>query len=754
MVSLILFVILTIIVSWIVYTRIKLQINIGPFWDTYAYLANALEFAGKSTGYYELDRPPLLSFLTSIIFRLGYVSEVAIYIMDGLIFIFGVIGLYFFFNLRFTSIQSFAGCLVYVSFPMILAWLSIGYVDIAAVSFSIWALYLTVLAVKKNPKLFYLAFPMAMLAFLTRYTAGFIIFPMILYILICGNYLRNLKYMTRGVLTSFVILVPFLIFSYIKTGDPFYSIIWSFKFSTESLVEHFQYSSDLFYYIEHLSSYIATEGFLHYWIYYIIIFSILIGIIFYICRIARIYKISKESILHGIKSNTKIRLIVLVILIIVFVSTFTRISYITSEFIFFILCYVAYGLLKNVEIRADIDILFLSWLVTQFISQSLFVLKVDRYVISMLPAFVFFILWGLDNISEIIKVKVKNVNITSVALSLLILIFSISSIIVYLGDMSQNKDNFSSHDFIKTSEITKDEIAASNWLVKYDPDYKNKKTRSDIWPAFVWYLQMNINQTPTFSSSDEINHELEKNDIEYYLSLNPDLKLTSYVKISEIGTINVYEKDKSKIDIKPRILYIGEGWQHYIDEVIGLKAYVLYEGIGRFTQGESTYIDGHSSDDFNKYSYLFLYNFKWHEKKKAEELILNYAKSGGIVVIDASSNLEGIYYNLDNSIFLNTRITKKSLSYNPDLQINPEILNQTISFSPFTSDGQTWYGANYESIGDNKIENLVTANGNTLIGVQKVGNGKIIWVGYNFVWHAYHLENIQEKQLIQKAIGL
>jgi hypothetical protein len=147
-------IILILTVSIVVYYRVRMQTTIGPFWDTYSFLDNALEYAGMGTGYIELDRSPFLPFLTSILFRMGFVSEMAISLMEGLIFIFGVTGLYLLLKLRFNPLESLAGSTIYISFPVILAWLGIGYLDIAAVALSIWAVYLTILAVKKKPKIF------------------------------------------------------------------------------------------------------------------------------------------------------------------------------------------------------------------------------------------------------------------------------------------------------------------------------------------------------------------------------------------------------------------------------------------------------------------------------------------------------------------------------------------------------------------------------------------------------------------------
>ena len=133
---------------------------------------------------------------------------------------------------------------------------------------------------------------------------------------------------------------------------------------------------------------------------------------------------------------------------------------------------------------------------------------------------------------------------------------------------------------------------------------------------------------------------------------------------------------------------------------------------------------------------------------KAEDLLTKYVESGGTLVIDVSGNMEGTFYNLDNSEFLHTIVTRKSIPENPKIQ--PE----SVKLSPFLADGQPWYGANYESTNQNKIEPLVTVNNQTLIGVQKIGKGRIIWIGYNFVWHAFHTGNQGEMDLIQESIGI
>jgi hypothetical protein len=70
----ILIIITTLITSYL----LKVQMRIGvPYWDVFNYLNNALYFAGMGNGGV-LYLPPVIPLLTSLLFRVGYVSVNAI----------------------------------------------------------------------------------------------------------------------------------------------------------------------------------------------------------------------------------------------------------------------------------------------------------------------------------------------------------------------------------------------------------------------------------------------------------------------------------------------------------------------------------------------------------------------------------------------------------------------------------------------------------------------------------------------------
>lgn len=535
--------ILILVVSLITYYITTIQISLGPGWDTYDFLANALEFAGKGIGYSDLTRPPLLSFLTSIFFRLGYISETVISLIDSFLFVFCIIGLYLLFKLRFKPIMSFLGSLLFATFPIVMSWVGVGYTDIASVSFSIWAIYFTVLAVENNSKYFYLSFPFIMIAFLTRFPAALIILPIGLYLLINRTRIKKLIDILLGILISTLSLIPVFIFFSNKFGNFLYPFISSFGVTQQTAIstENFAYNPETLYYINHLVQNIGVTG-------TSMLLIILLGLIVYGIKNSK--RINLKLLFYNAKkanTSSKIKLSVFIILLVFFFTTFGKVTYITSEIVFFLIGYLSYELLKNFKTNIDTDLLFLSWFMVFFIFHSVFVIKVDRYFIFMAVPFTYFLILGLNKISNGFHVKLKNINFASI-LSIILIFMILISTIGFLNNMPKEDSN------------TQNVIISSNWLKNYDHSYKTKIIYADFyWPHYSWYLKMNVTAMPIFKdgnayyyelidyypdSHDKMayNNELEKNKVNYYFCIRQGLNLTSYKPLKTFGQITLYEK--------------------------------------------------------------------------------------------------------------------------------------------------------------------------------------------------------------------
>ena len=121
--------------------------------DVYVYLLNALFYTGEkisTTSFVYIS--PVICFLTSLLFRIGLVDKLAIFIVTGLFAIIGNIGLYILLRKFFKEELSLLGVIIYSSSSLYLTWLANGTLDIPGVSMIIWIAIITLIAIKENPK--------------------------------------------------------------------------------------------------------------------------------------------------------------------------------------------------------------------------------------------------------------------------------------------------------------------------------------------------------------------------------------------------------------------------------------------------------------------------------------------------------------------------------------------------------------------------------------------------------------------------
>lgn len=537
---------LIIIVSIITYFRIKIQMDLGPISDSCDFLSNALIFAGQSTGYSDLTRPPFFSFIISLFFRLGYVYTSTIFVIDGLMFIFGVVGLFLFLKLRFNDIESFLGGLIYSTFFIVLAVLGFGFSDLASVSITIWTLYFLVLAVNKNSKFFYFLFPCIMMAFLTRYNMALLLFPITLYILINKDEIKSFKSMFVGILMSMVLIMPFLFFYYVKFNNLFYPFFFFFNKTTQS------FSSALASYQPHPLFFIERFPYLLGWGVDLVLLMTALGLFIYGFIKVRRGHLKLFTDFEIKMWSLKFKLIIFVALIIIFVVTFSQIFYLYSEALFFVLGYLLYDLTKDLKIKdMDLHLLVFTLFMSFLIFNSVYVIKDIRYFVTMAPSVSYFLVLGLSEISNGLKLTVKKRNITPPLIALVVSFILILSVVPNLQIIYQ-----SNYDY-KVNNNNMD--LASEWFINYDPNYKNKIIFSELYPYFGWYLRTNIGMTPKFKDNQALygivndynltsqdnmalNNYLVSKNVDYYLSNMKGLNLTSYKLIKQFGNITIYKR--------------------------------------------------------------------------------------------------------------------------------------------------------------------------------------------------------------------
>ncbi|MEW6011646.1 MAG: glycosyltransferase family 39 protein [Euryarchaeota archaeon] len=524
--------ILIIIVSILTYLRVNIQIILGPGWDTYDFLLNALEFAGKGFGYYDLSRPPFLSFLTGIGFLIFGISESIIFILDGILFIFGAIGFYLLLKLFFRPSISFLGSLLFIFNPLILQWATIGYSDIASLSLLIWAVYFLFFGSKNNSNQVYISALFLGLSFLTRYSSALIIFPFFLFFLMEKpkyKFSDILKYIFVFILT----IIPFLLFFYIKFGNPLPFLV-TFNVTTVSAVEtYWAYNSDIFYYITNFNSFMSVyqlPGGLA------LLSLIIMGFLTSIFN--NMEKIKKEfkSALNINRIN--VFLILSLTLLLVFILSFNRLPYVLSQIIFIIFCYSTYNILRTFEINSKANLFFLAWVMVFFIFHSIFEIKVERYFITMIPPLIYFVIFGLNSIYVWSKSNLKHCK--PIYYFTIILIFLLTILPANIWIINNYESVISSPEkFSYVSEA----LYGSDWIKDNVPEYKEKIIYSDfLWPHFSWYLQMEVKPFLIENKSFFIK-KLGENEVDVFLSSNLNDDLENYIILESKGNLTIYAKE-------------------------------------------------------------------------------------------------------------------------------------------------------------------------------------------------------------------
>ncbi|MHC1604388.1 MAG: 6-pyruvoyl-tetrahydropterin synthase-related protein, partial [Candidatus Methanofastidiosia archaeon] len=166
----------------------------------------------------------------------------------------------------------------------------------------------------------------------------------------------------------------------------------------------------------------------------------------------------------------------------------------------------------------------------------------------------------------------------------------------------------------------------------------------------------------------------------------------------------------------------------------------------------SPYIDDYTIEELLTFDAVLLYNFNWHNLETCQKLLMDYVEDGGKLIIDCSRNFESDSYKLEHIPFPDMRAYRSPLTKNPEIKTFGELSGEYI-FSEFLSGGSPWYGATYMPI-DGTCEVLATADGTTLVAKKEVGNGTVIWVGYNLFYHAFDKENPSEKEFVKKIFEI
>lgn len=525
-------------VLMIIYTGILLysqSIRSISYWDIFVYLQNAMLFSGNNIGS-QLSVPPVLSLLTSVPFKLGFISETSLFVVSGILFIFLIIGMYLLFNERFDCEISLLASLIFSMLSLIVTWALTGATDVPALSFGVWALLFTIWGLNKDFKYYYPAFLFFILAFFTRFTEGFILIVMGYYLLI--NFEKFKKQLTVKNILPFVVYV--LIIGLIICGVylsfqgtiPFISQFLEVSSSSQVSSVNVGYELNPYYYLqnlpEYLTSFNASDS------YFVSLstsdnsptplsYAFILLVVIYLLKF--LSKLVNYDICEVDNKNIKIAAIIL--LSIFTIISYTHLSYMITELLFIVILLLYYRWLPDKD--NQMDYIMLLWIGIYIIMHSYHPVKVDRYIIPILIPLTYFV---TTSIQFILKDKKK----VLIAL-LIILILMIPVNANYLSSITHENQH------------THEEKVAAEWLGQYDPNYKSYNISSDRGVVFSWYLKKYVYTTiPRVleANNESLIDKLNSIEAKYYIdSTSNTTKIAGYQCIYDNNKdtrVKIYER--------------------------------------------------------------------------------------------------------------------------------------------------------------------------------------------------------------------
>lgn len=530
--------------SLIIYKLIEWYNYCGIFDpDKAIYLMDALKFAGMD--YYNICPPeniyysPVICYLTSIVFRLGLVDKLAIFIVTGIFGVICEIGIYILFRNKFNSLLSFTGVIIFGSLSVVLWNIGSGGIDIPSLAISVWIIIFTIIAVEKNPKFFIIVFPLLVLGFFTRYTVGFILPVITIYYAInrniidlidcfisnrvkfkekVSNYLKSdeFKYICISIFLAIILTTIICLFILNNGGSlSFLQMSTSTFNGAKANPKGVDYSLSRLFYLKKLPEILFQEDrFLDSTTAYSLLIILISGCLLKLINNLKIFKTNKIN--FKTKNFDVILKILLSINIIGIIFGFAIIrNHMISNICLIITLIIAYTLYSNKDNNFKFTLLNLSWFALTFIFASLYTTKTERYALPFIIPFIYFIILGFEEILNRLKNNFSNKTIKIIPIILILfLLYS----------------NFIFIDFTipeKNSELGIGIQNVTEYIKKHDSNYHFKKmiANEHFFSTVKWYLEMNGTYLRDYEikTADNINAS--------YLIINQDTKFKNYHEI-------------------------------------------------------------------------------------------------------------------------------------------------------------------------------------------------------------------------------
>ena len=153
-------------------------------------------------------------------------------------------------------------------------------------------------------------------------------------------------------------------------------------------------------------------------------------------------------------------------------------------------------------------------------------IKVNRYIITVFPAFIYFVIYALNEIldcaGKLNFLEFKKQNLLNL-IPIILIVFCIFSAFAFSSTVHYNED------------FNRNKVIA-DYLMEYDQDYGSKEIAVFNQRSYNWFLKDN-----TIPLTDEQLDYLESSNITYYIS-DGNFDLANYTIIYQKDGLYLYER--------------------------------------------------------------------------------------------------------------------------------------------------------------------------------------------------------------------
>ena len=728
--------------------KLAAQFVVGPSWDSFSYLENAAQFAGRGIGYSEPGRAPLLSVITAVPVALGAMDQRTIQAVDALLALFTLAGFYLLLRRRFSRAIAACASLALLMAPPVWQWVGVGYADLAAMGLALWALYFAVRATEDDPRFYFAAFPMALAVVLMRVNAALFVVPFAVWLALRVRPFRDAKQLLGGVLAALAALLPFIAYYDATTGNGLYPLVASLRIE-EAGTATATAMRDVSSYAGSIHT-LAAPGALG---------------AFTIVALALAAFGLAEAVWRSIRArHIRMRTVVAACCVAVVGYLVGRHGMAASQAAVLVGVFAVWRLLAadrhessagvrwEVPASLALDAAMVAWLLSFFWFHETWAQRFTRYYITMAPSVVYLVVLGWRELISGVGVAVGSpaseaTPRTTYGLRALAWTPLVALLLAGL-----------TIDVATTPRTPEPSVAAARasaaWITSR-PDASTATVYSDLWPITSWYLRRPVKAMPTFQDPAAVQHELDVNDARYYVTLKSATPARYDIGYRD-DTVRVAVADEPP-PAMPRVLYLGGGWDHYLEQLDGYRVALVHDA-GDYDVLGSAYLDAYAPAELARYRTIAAFGFLWHDRSGAERRLQQWVANGGTLVVDASRNLQEPT-SLGDCVLFDTVIKRESLPHNAHVTIDPSFAAShpgvgTVTPTPFVSDnGASWFGAAYSALpGSAPLHVIASANGSPVIAERMWGRGRVVWIGYNLAWHAFRTGNASEARLISAVL--